>query len=71
MHQAVEDGIGHGGVGDDFVPLLDGELAGDQGGAVAAAIVEDFQKVAVLSGADGGHAQIVDDEEAGFLDALE
>lgn len=30
MHQAIQDGIGHGGVGDDLVPLADGELAGDE-----------------------------------------
>jgi hypothetical protein len=32
VDQAVEDGIGIGGVADQRVPLIDGELAGDDGG---------------------------------------
>ncbi len=31
VYEAVEDGVGKGGIADPFVPVLDGELAGDQG----------------------------------------
>jgi hypothetical protein len=27
MHQAIQDRVGHGGVGNDFVPLVDRKLA--------------------------------------------
>ena len=30
VNEAVEDGVGEGGVGDTAMPLLDGQLAGDQ-----------------------------------------
>src|SRR5258708_30003404 len=45
MDQAVEDGVGVGGVADQRVPLIDGELAGDDGGAMAVAVLEDLQEV--------------------------
>lgn len=71
VNQPIEDRIGDGGVGDDFVPLLDRILAGNQSGTVAAAVVDDFQEVTILPGTDGGHAQVIDDQDAGFLKALE
>ena len=71
MDQPIEDGVGHGGVGDDLVPLLRRKLAGHEGRAVAAAVIDDFEEVAVLSWADGGDPQVVDDEDPGFLNTLE
>jgi len=55
--------LGDGGIGDDFVPLSQGELAGDEGGAVAVAIIEDFQELAVECARYTGDAQVIDDEE--------
>ena len=37
MDQAVQDGVGHGGVVDDPVPFVHGKLAGDERGALARA----------------------------------
>ena len=71
VDQAVEDGVSNRGVGDDFVPLLDWVLAGNESRTVTGTVVDDLEKVAVLSGADGRDPQIIDDEEAGFLNALE
>ena len=31
VHEAVEDGIGESGVADRFVPVIERELAGDEG----------------------------------------
>src|SRR6202022_4938353 len=45
MDQAVEDSVGVGGVADQCVPLIDGDLAGDDGGAVAVTVLEDPQEV--------------------------
>jgi hypothetical protein len=39
VDEAVEDGVGVGWIADHRVPVLDGELAGDDGGA--AAVVRD------------------------------
>ena len=35
VDQAVEDGVGEGGITEIGVPAIDGELAGDEGGALA------------------------------------
>ena len=48
MHEPVEDGIGVGGFADHFVPVLDGQLAGHQGGAALVAVLEDVQQIAAL-----------------------
>jgi hypothetical protein len=50
VDQAVEDGVGVGGIADRRVPLIDGELAGDDGGGVALAILEDLQEVVASRG---------------------
>jgi hypothetical protein len=39
VDQAVEDGVGVGGIADQRVPLIDGELAGDDGGVAAVAVL--------------------------------
>lgn len=45
MHQAVEQGVGQRGVVDPSVPVLDGKLADQDGGAAAGAVVDHFQQV--------------------------
>ena len=50
VEEAVEDGVSEGGVADDIVPVLDGELGREDGAAAGVAIVEDFEQiVAVLA----------------------
>src|SRR6202171_4943175 len=68
MNQAVEDGVGVGGIADQRVPLIDGELAGDDGGAVAVAILEDLQEVVASCGIERLEAPVVEDEK---IDAAE
>ena len=46
MDEAVQDGIGQGRIADGLVPVLHRELAGDNRGAAAVAVFEDFQQVA-------------------------
>lgn len=48
MDEAIKDGVGEGGVPDSLVPVLDRQLAGDDGGAAAVAVFEDFEQVAPL-----------------------
>ena len=45
MDEAIEDGVGIGRVADHGVPVVDGQLAGDDGGAAAVAFLEDLEKV--------------------------
>ena len=45
VDEAIQDGVGIGGLADDRMPVGHGELAGDQGGAPAVPIFEDLQQV--------------------------
>jgi hypothetical protein len=65
MDQAVEDGVG---VGDQGVPLIDRELAGDDGGAAVVAILEDLQQVVAGGGVERLEAPVVEDKQ---IDAAE
>ena len=68
MDQAIEDGIGVGGITDQRVPLIDGKLAGDDGGVVAVAVLEDLQQVVASGGIERFEAPVVEDED---IDAAE
>ena len=68
VDQAVEDGVGVGGIADQRVPLIDRELAGDDGGAAAVAILEDLQEVVAGCGVEWLEAPVVEDEQ---IDATE
>lgn len=57
VDQAVENGVGEGRICDRLVPVLDGQLAGDDGGAAAVTILEDFEKVAPLRSGERGKPQ--------------
>ena len=40
VEEAVEDGVSEGGVADDSVPVLDGELGGEDGPTAGIAVVD-------------------------------
>ena len=46
VDETIQDGVRHGGIADGLVPMLDRELAGDDGGAAAVTVLEDFQQIA-------------------------
>ena len=68
VDDAVEDGVGEGGIADHIVPAVDWELTGDQGSAAAVAFFGDLEQVMPLFGTEGFEAPVVEDEE---LDAAE
>ena len=45
VEEAVEYGVAEGGVADDIVPVVDGDLAGEQRATAGIAIVEDLEEV--------------------------
>ena len=45
VEKAVEDGVSEGGVADDIVPVLDGDLGGEDGPTAGVAVVEDFEQI--------------------------
>ena len=46
MNETIQDGVGNRRISDVVVPVFDGELAGNQGGADAMPIFNDLQEVA-------------------------
>ena len=45
VEEPVEDGVAEGGVADDIVPVVDGDLAGEQRATAGVAVVEDLEEV--------------------------
>ena len=70
MDQAVQNGIGEGGIPDDVVPVLEGELARDEGGSSARAVLDDFEEIAAFDLVQGSEAVIVDSQEIGLLKSV-
>ena len=59
VHEAVEDGVGDGWIGDHLVPMLHIDLAGYDRAAASVPILEDLQKVAALIGRRVGEPPVV------------
>ena len=63
VDDAVEDGVGVGGLADEVVPCVDRRLAGDDGGAAAIALLHDLEEVLAGRGVERPKAEIVQDED--------
>ena len=63
VDDAIEDGVGVGGIADQLVPFVDGDLAGDDGRSSAVAFFEDFEEVVACGGIEGFETPIVEDEQ--------
>src|SRR6266545_4982361 len=61
--EPIADGVGQRGLPDVVVPLGRGELAGDDRGAAAIAVLENLEQVAALLVLRGGQAPVVDEED--------
>ena len=68
VDEAVENGVGIGGIADHGVPVFDGKLAGDDGGSAPVAFLEDFEQVVTGLGIERLESPIVENEK---LDAAE
>lgn len=66
MDQAVQDGISDGGFPNEFMPSIDGELAGDEGGAPIITIIQDFQEIPPFGRGERCETPVIDDEEIEF-----
>ena len=71
VYEPVEDGIGDGGVTDQPMPLCHGNLAGDDGGAVRTAVVDDLEQVSALLAGERGEPPVIEDQQPGARDALD
>ena len=71
MDEAVEDGVGDGGIADDFVPAVDGDLTGDDGGSSLISVLHDFEEIAPLIVAELFWSPVVQDEKIGPCEGFE
>ena len=65
VHEAVENGVGVGGVADDLVPGGQRELRGDDRRPAAVTLFEDFEQVVTGAGVEGLETEVVEDKEIG------
>lgn len=68
VDEAIEDGVGEGGVLELAVPEFDGELAGDEDAAALLPVFEEFEEQRLMAGAHGHEAEVVEDDQ---IDARE
>src|SRR5271154_6227624 len=68
VNDAIEDGVGECWLADQIVPTVDRDLAGDQGGAAAVAVLDDLEHVVALLGPERFEPPIIEDQQ---LDAAE
>ena len=63
VYEPVEDGVGQRGVAHVVVPEIEGELAGDDGGGAAVAVLDDLQEFPTIAVAHGGKPQVIDEQD--------
>ena len=68
MDDAVENGVGQGGIANDFMPAIDRDLAGDQQRSSVVAIINDLEQIAALLGIERFRPPIVDNQQAGAFE---
>ena len=63
--EAVDEGDGAGGVGEDGVPLLEGQVGGEEQGAVLVAAADELEEEVGGAGVVGEVSDLIDDEQSG------
>jgi len=71
VNDAIEDGVGDGGITDDVMPVFERQLAGDEDGSDVVAILDDFEEITSLIGIEGFWSPIVDNEELDLGDGFQ
>ena len=59
VDEPIQDGVGDGRIGDQFVPVLYGELAGHDGGGASMPVVEDLQEITLMVGCERRQAPVI------------
>ena len=52
VDDAIEDCVGDGGISDNFIPAVDGQLAGDDDRTSFISVLDDLEQVAALIGVE-------------------
>ena len=59
LHNPVQDCVRDSGVSDPCMPVLNGQLAGNDGGLVGSPVVDDFHEVGPCLAIEARHSPIV------------
>ena len=71
VEESVENGVAEGGISDGVVPVLDGDLAGDQRAAAGITVVEHLEEIVSSRAREGSEPPVVEDEEPGSGEPLD
>jgi hypothetical protein len=71
VHEAVENGVGVGGIANDLVPRRERELGGDDRRSAAITLFEDFEQIVTGAGIEGFEAEVVENEEIGAAEGFD
>jgi len=63
VNDAIENGIGVGGIADQLVPFVDRDLAGDDRRSAAITFFEDFEEIMAGCGIERLKSPIIEDEK--------
>ena len=63
VDDAIEDGVCVGGIADQLVPFVNGDLAGDDRRSAAIALFENLEEIVTRSGIERLEAPVVEDEQ--------
>jgi hypothetical protein len=63
VDDAIENGVGIGGIADQLMPFVDGNLAGDDGRSAAVAFFENLEEIVTSGGIEGLETPVVEDEQ--------
>ena len=66
VDESIKDSVGESSVADDGMPMIEGELTGDEGGPLGVAILEDLQQVASFSVSQWCEAKVIEDQQLGL-----
>ena len=71
VDEAVQDGVGVGGVPNDLMPGRQGELGGDDRRPSAVSLLENFEQIVTGAGVEGLEAEVVENEQIGAAEGLD
>jgi hypothetical protein len=71
VNEAIEDGVGVGGIADHLMPGGQGKLGGDDRRSAPISLLEDFEQVVTGSGVERFEAEIVEDKQIGAAEGFD
>ncbi len=60
MDEAIEDGVGVGGVANSRMPVRHGKLRGDDHRPAPIAVFEDFEQIVTRAGVEGLETEVIE-----------